>query len=1687
MPRWRRITTEEAAQLRSKGLTETRNVVVDQDTGDLAEAGDESESKLGFAARSIAGAIPPLLAGRAIGAGAGAVLGGGAGLAGGPAAPATVPAGVTAGIIGGNIVGGLAASGLQEYLLKGAANRWPSSAIADFQRRREGDIQASPYASMLTSLGASPAGGGGLMTIPSTLKRAAQMGGLQFGIDIPLQYATTGEYDPVRGLIAAGSGAFQSTPNRSIRNLERKITSAIPGIRGTSFEEHFAPRMAPEKPQADAIDKVRRSYGQQLRSRLEGEQIPPANVESPGTDKDVLASIAAEGMTVAKPAVPAEPTLAAAQPPPLAPELAGQLADLAAGKRYAIPLSATDTLAAPEGTVITETSKGKILHDKTIKPELIKIWAENDQLGSLYGKPEAASPTVAESSVTKPASPADSVPAAIKAVAPVEPPKEVTAIPPGTRVEIGDETGNHYTVGQTVGDQVEIIQGGKKQTIPVATLESFIRSTGAKVTAPSAAVTYEAPPASTAPKLEIKQAQSEEVIPPVKEITPEEIKADLEATAREAADELGGVGDDVVEPVVPVAPKVKKPRQPRGIVLKQKPAEASPVTSAVEEAPLTTKLPAARPAPGKQSSEEAARILAELEKPGSAAIQGRVTEDTRPKGPTHVLPESVTKVRTPEEQRNFRINTLADRIDDLRPRLAGSTDKVALRNLKKMEKEMATLIAEREAYKNPASIGSGIKAVMEKGKESGAVLNPFTILSERVKNRKLRLSKENTDLLPKLVKDRVDKYVADWANTNYKINSLDFNDSDSVFIRSDAEYNPINLKTGTTGTGPSAGDFHGEKGILPGQRVKLPPGGVVVEQAYRGNGDPYIAVHYNSRDPMFSVAGPAEQGSIGAGMQRAIGAKSESGSIINPGPEIQRAMEAGGAGPAKLPTMADLKAGAKRVIGAPFKAGEYLGIKQLYDMTKGSVQRKLATGHPLEYRHVKKYEQMVVDAAKQAPFKQAMQEMKSELSAAEIDRISDYVYAKKHNEPSDVKPTELEQEHINTAREIIDTTGMQKVMGAYITDFDAKGNQFQRPAIMTEHFFPEAMNSRARKVLNNATRYGDEYNRLRNDFIAFQVSQGRTEEVAGKIFEQLKSIPQVDKKNINMQFRGNRFALGVGLPKSMRMNAIDALDRDISRHFQDYSWHKNIESDPQLAKGLGLEDMGRNDKVPDEVLDDAGNPIESNILQSEDTAAMHKDYLGYSNPGGQMLEKMTSTVASTLVSTWSAVRDTLRLPVFMATHGTIPQNVRLALPTIADAFKKSVKHEAMAAGGLRAKGNAAMTIVDDAEEGIKGILTDGLRTGIHRITATERISSANRQLGFAYGKRLARDNFIKANEKFLEKWGPFEWRKMAAENPEELFDYIGARMAGASGGTYGAEGLPNFALKSGDNKVLQATAPLYRWSIEEFNRWYRDAYTPAKEGNVGPLLRSLTATMALTTPVFNYLKEKITEAKPREMTWAEYLKLGGKEDTAYELFSRIEAAGYAGALGSLAFMAVQTWKGETPHGFGQPAFQLAVDIIERFSQWGQHYRNGEAELGDLATYAGETALQQVQILRMLSQQPPTGEREENIARRVGVLPPESKGDYGVRDPLSMSGAYRSNDAERLAKIFRSRIEKAPMYPTRNPLPRPTSAVRPDPNYYRFIAELQGPEAAEAAYQRDKDETIKKRELFQRAAQEATRR
>lgn len=702
------------------------------------------------------------------------------------------------------------------------------------------------------------------------------------------------------------------------------------------------------------------------------------------------------------------------------------------------------------------------------------------------------------------------------------------------------------------------------------------------------------------------------------------------------------------------------------------------------------------------------------------------------------------------------------------------------------------------------------------------------------------------------------------------------------------------------------------------------------------------------------------------------------------------------------------------------------------------------------------------------------------LTPAEDARVRQYGREMFENGKSALTLTPKEQDAYRFARAVFDKTGREKAGpdAPFISAVES-GTHVRRPFEMLKNFWAPARSQEVGKIINSGDVNNPRFQALKKDYIDYMMKKhGFNEEEATKLFL-AQQHNTVGEGGPNPFFKGARVEAGLGLPPSWEEpNLFQGLKRYVNRHYQDLAFHQVIERDPVFAKGLNLPyGTGRDVELPAKVFH-AGKEVGLGELISQDTANALKDYAGATNPNAQGIEAAMGALHGVKLGPITQISNIIQ------TGGRLfgvlkPSELQHIIPSFFKALTPDAYHDALSSGSVKAIRNVMPTVANDFRNTMTRIFDISTK-----YSGTELLSKVHDVWTDQIGRTIAQNRILLGDEAFLKKFGPSDWK---TKSLDEIVNYAAARFTKQFAGSYNATDQPT-ALLRGVGGPWSTLFKLTRWPVGAFNRWYEHEYAALKNGNPLPVLAGLTGGL-LAAGALNSLKEFLFKQKPRELSWDEYLTLAkqGKmtaNETAYTLFSKVASASTTGILGDLAFAADQFANGEYPRSYNNLLLQAGSDTFTRLEQFKEGVASGAVDpLTGVIKLGWQLAQDQIQVARLFQHKEDRGTREERIARRMGYLPPSGEfAKPSLNNPFSEAGAYRDEDVGQLSNILSNKISRGA-----RPSP-PDNEIRNQRvlkdgqylGYYDFIEATQGKAAADAARERDYNNTIKKRQMFSSA-------
>lgn len=804
-------------------------------------------------------------------------------------------------------------------------------------------------------------------------------------------------------------------------------------------------------------------------------------------------------------------------------------------------------------------------------------------------------------------------------------------------------------------------------------------------------------------------------------------------------------------------------------------------------------------------------------------------------------------------------------------------------------------------------------------------------------------------------------------------------------------------------------------------------------------------------DKPAKVEAPAESKGlqIKAAQEAAEKKGKQAGSIINPLPEIGKGVKAIG-----------------RAIETPIR-----GLEAKTRSTIKRIMKKSNIG-----AHVgRKFEQMEIEQKQGIePVADAVLNWAKPFSTEQRIKIGDWLKDMRDEGKSSVQLTpEEKQAALNLHYTAIAIGEQHQKEGAWVVTYGPHGERIVRPKELRPWYWASKPSKETMQKLHGElpTDERTKAQELQVKHIMDRMGLDRTE--AEDVFEKMLN-PSFEKGAPNPEFQGIRTEAGIGWARGLEEpDPFKTMLKYVNDSATDMAFHKNVEQDPVVAKAFGLKTDGRGNLIPEKVTLENGEEVPNAILKGDtDVDALMRHYIGLIRPDVQKSENWLHAIYSGSLQTMTQTRNIAQNLFALPGELLHPSEYRFMVKGVMDMINPEATARAIRSGSARGRRNILPSVAQDVDDNISK-----LSDFMSRYSGSDLLARSNDVMLDSIGRLVAKKRFMEGDMEFVKKYAPLNWKEMP---PEKVIDYIAARITRQFAGSYGGEGLPPELLR-GSKGLLGRYFSLQRWSVERFNRWHENVYEPAKQGNLKPLIASMVS-QGIGVAVINKLTEVITNRKPKELTWSEYLHLGGK-DTAYTLFSKAATAAHAGILSDLLFGMVQMYHKEMPRGFNNLAFSFAEDTATRLGQLASAFGRGDINLESLAAFGMATAQDRIQLLRDVTRKNiDQGQREEKIARRLGYLPQAGAPSATLPDPFSETEAYRKGRIGQLKQIMERKREQGVNISAPRSVVRQSHVLKEgEPvGYYDAIEAMQGKEAREAALERDKELTRKRGAMYREA-------
>lgn len=651
--------------------------------------------------------------------------------------------------------------------------------------------------------------------------------------------------------------------------------------------------------------------------------------------------------------------------------------------------------------------------------------------------------------------------------------------------------------------------------------------------------------------------------------------------------------------------------------------------------------------------------------------------------------------------------------------------------------------------------------------------------------------------------------------------------------------------------------------------------------------------------------------------------------------------------------------------------------------------------------------------------------------------------------------------------------------GILIKDYRNDGSSFLRPFNKLTDYYPEMIAPEVDEILRTKGPDDPTHKMLvANRLEQIKAAYGVDDPTALKIFEDMQRPGVMENGMPNPAFAGVRKAHGIGLPESWVDNDVFRVARRYANRVStDLAFHNRMETDPVIAKALGLRTDGSGNAIPESVIGPDGKPLTEAILKGKDAVeTAFQDYAGFLDPTTREYQKYAGIASNFLLGPTSRGWHAARAANAMRAWMSVSEN-RYFVKAIGNMLKdySGTKQQALQSGSLFPRSNVApMVAMDHMDHWTRASQI------YSTVNGAEGVTKASMTMLDQVARMIAGNRMLQHDTAFFDKWAQPEWRELikTKEGLSKVMDNTAANMTTTAWGTYTGKDLPG-SLVRGSANPLRVFVALARAPIGRYNSWLQDTWAPATHGQIGPLVHQLFGAL-LTAEGLEFLKKKLTGLGPPELTAKEFANLGGDKDIPYTFFSKMVAGGFGGIMPQIAMELLKFHYGELGQGADSPGIIMGESLMNRLAQFENARRLGETDIPHgLITLAGALAKDNLQAYRQfIFPRIERGKREEAIARRLGYIPPLEAGQTGTRsNPFSTQYRYLYGDTSGIRSTMAARMARGQaLSPPEAEWEGRTTPVRREgqlSNYYEFIRQAQGEAAMQEAMKRDQANTEKK--------------
>lgn len=541
-----------------------------------------------------------------------------------------------------------------------------------------------------------------------------------------------------------------------------------------------------------------------------------------------------------------------------------------------------------------------------------------------------------------------------------------------------------------------------------------------------------------------------------------------------------------------------------------------------------------------------------------------------------------------------------------------------------------------------------------------------------------------------------------------------------------------------------------------------------------------------------------------------------------------------------------------------------------------------------------------------------------------------------------------------------------------------------------------------------------------NAYIEHQIAHGMSEDEAKITLADYKNaLGNRDTKDV--EFGALRKAEGNGLPwELVDKNFNSAAERYSNRAARDLSYFKHIQSDPKMRNALNIRDQFGNRPAPSDV-----DPI-SNSKEVKDAM---RSVNGIANiPQTPRINAFARAVSNTIMGPGTAVRNILNIPSFISNYVS-PSQMPLAFKALANINESKVR---------AFESNAVKTNFQDFDAAGYSLknpdpvinLLDKFSQYARKYQGRDFSDKFEGQYFYSLGELLATDNIAKAKNgdktasKWLDKFGDIvdgrtDKLLKGIVTPDDI-SRVAKRFVDATRGTYGAEGLPSWALEG----ALAPFTALSRFGIEKSNRIYQDVINPLKEGNIVPLLSYTLSSLGVGIAT-EKLNELLSNKRGNDPTIAEAVASQKPEEMFAKAVGLLQLSTFAGVVSDGAKLATDAALGRSnlkQNTLSYPMYDFVTNTLgSNIAQAAEAIRQKEDPFQVMAKLAQTISTSSVQSLRYLnnnfvdSEGTKRKERFRDLSTYESMNGMKSGDDAGSANEFMNLGAKKFKEEEDIRK------------------------------------------------------------------------